>query len=85
MSRPVPAHAAEGGRRRLRSATVVALALVVATVVALLLAQSAGAVHLSILGGTGASPARVGPPAHDPGPPGTTGSGATGRDGRPVR
>lgn len=59
---PPPGHAVAARRRR--TVATVALALVVATVVALLLAQSAGAVHLPLLGGTGGQPPGTGPATH---------------------
>lgn len=61
---PAPASAPVDAARRRRTVATVALALVVATVVALLLAQSAGAVHLPLLGGTGGQPPGTGPAAH---------------------
>jgi hypothetical protein len=49
-----PVHARAGDRlRRLQPWLVVALVLVLATAVALVLAESAGAIHLQILGGGG--------------------------------
>jgi hypothetical protein len=63
-----PAHAAGAADgRRWRTVLVMVLALAAAAVVALLLAQSAGAVHLPVLGGAGAGPAAPRPPAHPAG------------------
>jgi hypothetical protein len=49
----VARHASDHARRRLRVTGSVGLVCVVAAVVALLLAQSAGAVHLGLLGPVG--------------------------------
>jgi hypothetical protein len=56
-----PAHAAGTGDRW-RALLVLVLVVAVAAVVALLLAQSAGALHLPVLGGAGGGPAAPRPP-----------------------